>query len=285
MSSNRWIGAHVSASGGIANAPINASKIGANAFALFTKNQRRWQAAPLCPEQILAFKQNCEQANIPSEAILPHDSYLINLGHPDQEQLEKSRMAFFDEIDRCEQIGLSLLNFHPGSHLRKIEIDECLARISESINMALDRTSKITAVIENTAGQGSNLGHSFEQLAQIIDKVEDKSRVGICIDTCHMFAAGYDISSYQACEESFTLFDRIVGNQYLKAMHLNDSKTPLNSRVDRHESLGLGHIGREGFKFIMNHPATENIPLVLETINADIWVDEINWLRSLEHRI
>ena len=282
MNSKRWIGAHVSASGGIANAPINAKKIGANAFALFTKNQRRWQAAPLCPEQILAFKQNCEQASISSDAILPHDSYLINLGHPDKEQLEKSREAFFDEMDRCEQIGLSLLNFHPGSHLRKIEIDECLARISQSINMALERTSKVTAVIENTAGQGSNLGHSFEQLAQIIDIVEDKSRVGICIDTCHMFAAGYDISSYQACEESFTLFDKIVGNQYLKAMHLNDSKTPLNSRVDRHQSLGLGHIGREGFKFIMNHPATENIPLVLETINSDIWVDEINWLRSLE---
>ena len=230
----------------------------------------------------MAFKQNCQQANISSEAILPHDSYLINLGHPDKEQLEKSRVAFFDEMDRCEQIGLSLLNFHPGSHLRKIEIDECLARISQSINMALERTSKVTAVIENTAGQGSNLGHSFEQLAQIIDKVEDKSRVGICIDTCHMFAAANDISSYQACEESFTLFDKIVGNQYLKAMHLNDSKTPLNSRVDRHQSLGLGHIGREGFKFIMNHPATENIPLVLETINSDIWVDEINWLRSLE---
>lgn len=281
MSLSRWVGAHVSASGGIANAPINAKKIGADAFALFTKNQRRWQAAPLCPKQIIDFKQNCQEANILSEAILPHDSYLINLGHPDQEQLEKSRLAFFDEMDRCEQMGLSLLNFHPGSHLRKIEIDECLSRISQSINMALDRTQHVTAVIENTAGQGSNLGHSFEQLAHIIDGVEDKSRVGVCIDTCHMFAAGYDISTYRACEESFALFDRIVGDRYLKAMHLNDSKTPLNSRVDRHESLGLGHIGKEGFEFIMNHPATENIPMVLETINSDIWVDEINWLRSL----
>ncbi|ACA85566.1 deoxyribonuclease IV [Shewanella woodyi] len=281
MSLSRWVGAHVSASGGIANAPINAKKIGADAFALFTKNQRRWQAAPLCPQQVIDFKQNCQEANILSEAILPHDSYLINLGHPDQEQLEKSRLAFFDEMERCEQMGLSLLNFHPGSHLRKIEIDECLSRISQSINMALDKTQHVTAVIENTAGQGSNLGHSFEQLAQIIDGVEDKSRVGVCIDTCHMFAAGYDISTYQACEESFALFDRIVGDRYLKAMHLNDSKTPLNSRVDRHESLGLGHIGKEGFEFIMNHPATENIPMVLETINSDIWVDEINWLRSL----
>jgi len=281
MTSSRWIGAHVSAAGGIENAPINANKIGANAFALFTKNQRRWQASPLAQENIEKFKENCRQANIPANAILPHDSYLINLGHPDNIQLDKSRQAFFDEMDRCEQLGLSLLNFHPGSHLRKIEIDECLTRISQSINMALERSTGITAVIENTAGQGSNLGHSFEQLARIIDGVEDKSRVGICIDTCHMFAAGYDLTTKAACHESFELFDRIVGNQYLKAMHLNDSKTPLNSRVDRHESLGLGHIGKEAFSFLMNLEATKNIPMVLETINSDIWEDEINWLRSL----
>jgi len=281
MTSCRWIGAHVSAAGGIENAPINAKKIGANAFALFTKNQRRWQAAPLAQANIEQFKDNCRQANIPGSAILPHDSYLINLGHPDKTQLDKSRLAFFDEIDRCEQLGLSLLNFHPGSHLRKIEIDECLSRISQSINMALERSTAVTAVIENTAGQGSNLGHSFEQLAQIIDGVEDKSRVGICIDTCHMFAAGYDLATKAACQESFDLFDRIVGNRYLKAMHLNDSKTPLNSRVDRHESLGLGHIGKEAFSFLMNLEATKNIPMVLETIDSDIWEDEINWLRSL----
>ncbi|WP_299793987.1 deoxyribonuclease IV [uncultured Shewanella sp.] len=283
MRSSRWIGAHVSAAGGIENAPINAKAIGANAFALFTKNQRRWQAAPLAQESIEKFKENCKEANIASSAILPHDSYLINLGHPDNLQLEKSRTAFFDEMQRCEQMGLSLLNFHPGSHLRKLPIDDCLSRISQSINMALERSSNVTAVIENTAGQGSNLGHSFEQLAQIIDGVEDRSRVGICIDTCHMFAAGYDLSSTEACRESFKLFDHIVGYQYLRAMHLNDSKTPLNSRVDRHESLGLGHIGKEAFSFIMNLEATKNIPMVLETINSDIWQDEINWLRSLTH--
>lgn len=281
MTELRWIGAHVSAAGGIQNAPINAKKIGANAFALFTKNQRRWQAAPLTQDQIESFKRNCLAANISSDGILPHDSYLINLGHPDAEQLEKSRLAFFEEMQRCEQMGLTLLNFHPGSHLRKIEIDECLSRISDSINMALERSSKITAVIENTAGQGSNLGHSFEQLAQIIQGVEDKTRVGICLDTCHMFAAGYDLTTEEACQHSFKLFDDIVGDKYLKAMHLNDSKTPLNSRVDRHESLGLGHIGQAAFGFIMNHPATKRIPMVLETINADIWPQEINWLRSL----
>ncbi|WP_281212326.1 deoxyribonuclease IV [Shewanella insulae] len=280
MLETHWVGAHVSAAGGIANAPLNAQKIGANAFALFTKNQRRWQAAPLCPSQIEAFKANCEQANIPPDAILPHDSYLINLGHPDEAQLERSREAFLDEMQRCEQMGLTLLNFHPGSHLNKISIDECLARISESINLALDKTQGVSAIIENTAGQGSNLGHCFEQLAQIIDKVEDKSRVGVCIDTCHMFAAGYDLTTLEACEASFAQFDAIVGNHYLKAMHLNDSKTQLNSRVDRHHSLGAGYIGMDAFSYIMKHPATRQIPLILETIEPEIWPQEINWLRS-----
>lgn len=281
MAETRWVGAHVSAAGGVQNAPLNAAKLAATAFALFTKNQRRWQAKPLTSEQIEEFKINCQRVGIPSAAILPHDSYLINLGHPDAEQLEKSRAAFIDEMERCQQLGLTLLNFHPGSHLRKHSIDACLSTISDSINIALEKTSGVTAVIENTAGQGSNLGHSFEQLAAIIDKVEDKSRVGICLDTCHLFAAGYDISSEDACRESFALFAQIVGDQYLKAMHLNDAKTTLGSRVDRHESLGVGHIGKAAFKFIMNHPATKQIPMVLETVNSDIWADEISWLKGL----
>ncbi len=280
MQQAHLIGAHVSASGGIANAPLNAKKIGANAFALFTKNQRRWQATPLCSKQIETFKLNCSDANISTNAILPHDSYLINLGHPDKEQLIRSREAFIDEMQRCEQIGLSLLNFHPGSHLKQISENECLSRISESINLALDKTQGISAIIENTAGQGSNLGHSFEQLAQIIEKVEDKSRVGICIDTCHMFAAGYDLTTQQACEASFSEFDNTIGYRYLKAMHLNDSKMPLNSRVDRHQSLGAGYIGKEAFTFIMQLPASRGIPLILETIEPEIWPDEINWLRN-----
>ena len=281
MQQPHFIGAHVSASGGIANAPLNAATIGANAFALFTKNQRRWQAKDLEAEQIELFRMHCDKSNIPMQAILPHDSYLINLGHPDKELLTKSRLAFFDEIKRCEQIGLQLLNFHPGSHLRKIAIDECLARISESINMALDCSTSVTAVIENTAGQGSNLGHSFEQLAQIIDGVEDKSRVGVCIDTCHLFAAGYDIRTEETCNHTFKLFDQVVGNQYLKAMHLNDSKTPLNSRVDRHESLGQGEIGQQAFASLMKLEVMRGIPLILETVQPELWRDEINWLRFL----
>lgn len=275
------IGAHVSAAGGAANAPINARKIGANAFALFTKNQRRWQSKPLTTQEIELFKQHCQQVNIKPNAILPHDSYLINLGHPDAEQLQKSRLAFVDEMQRCQQLGLSLLNFHPGSHLRKISELDCLSRISDSINGALEQTEGVTAVIENTAGQGSNLGHSFEQLAQIIEQVEDKTRVGICIDTCHMFAAGYDISTLDAAKQSFDLFNHIVGFDYLKAMHLNDSKNPLASRVDRHASLGQGYIGQQGFEYIMSLDAVRHIPLILETIDPAIWPDEINWLRSL----
>ena len=281
MQPHHLIGAHVSAAGGIANAPINAAAIGANAFALFTKNQRRWVSKPLDEAQIALFQRNCAEANISMDAILPHDSYLINLGHPDDELLTKSREAFYDEIARCEQIGLTLLNFHPGSHLRLIDTDKCLSRISESINFALSQSTRVTAVIENTAGQGSNLGHSFEQLAQIIDGVEDKSRVGICIDTCHMFAAGYDIRSQESCLSAFNLFDKIVGNRYLKAMHLNDSKTKLNSRVDRHESLGKGEIGPEAFSTLMTLEAVRGIPLILETIDAELWPAEINWLRSL----
>ncbi|MES0372460.1 MAG: deoxyribonuclease IV, partial [Mariprofundaceae bacterium] len=189
----KYVGAHVSASGGVENAPLNAEKIGAKAFALFTKNQRQWVAKPLTDENIANFKSNLKRVGIAPEHVLPHDSYLINLGHPEKEPLEKSRNAFLDELQRCEQLGLKLLNFHPGSHLRKISEDECLKTISESINWALDQTSDVIAVIENTAGQGSNVGYRFEHLAAIIDGVEDKSRVGVCLDTCHSFVAGYDL--------------------------------------------------------------------------------------------
>lgn len=277
----KYVGAHVSASGGVDNAPINAHQIQATAFALFTKNQRQWQAKPLETAVIDKFKYNCEKYGYSSKQILPHDSYLINLGHPEQEQLDKSRTAFLDEIHRCEQLGLTLLNFHPGSDLRQISVDECLARISESINIALDNSNNVVAVIENTAGQGSNLGYKFEHLAQIIDKVEDKSRVGVCIDTCHAFAAGYDLRTQKACEETFAEFEKIVGFQYLRGMHLNDAKSELASHVDRHHSLGKGNIGKFAFEYIMQDPRIDEIPLILETIDPDIWVDEIAWLKSL----
>ncbi len=275
----KYVGAHVSASGGVENAPVNAAAIGANAFALFTKNQRRWEAKPLTSASIDAFKRNCEKHGFTGEQILPHDSYLINLGHPEKDALEKSRTAFVDELQRCEQLGLCYLNFHPGSHLRKVSESECLATIAESINIALDQTSGVTAVIENTAGQGSNLGHTFEQLAEIIDQVEDKSRVAVCIDTCHTFAAGYDLRTTEAAHATFEAFERIVGFQYLKGMHLNDSLVPFGSKKDRHQSLGKGEIGLPVFEYIMQDSRFDRIPLVLETIEPEIWADEIQMLR------
>ncbi len=278
------IGAHVSASGGVENAPLNAQAIGAKAFALFTKNQRQWQAKPLTEKSINAFKANLEKVGIAPEHVLPHDSYLINLGHPETEGLEKSRAAFLDEMQRCEQLGLSLLNFHPGSHLKKIDEDKCLDRIAESINIALDQTSGVVAVIENTAGQGTNLGHRFEHLAHIIDKVEDKSRVGICLDTCHTFTAGYDLRTHEACEKTFAEFEEIVGFQYLRGMHLNDSKPDLGSRVDRHESIGMGKIGMGCFDYLMNDERFNEIPMVLETIDESLWPEEIEILYGLENQ-
>lgn len=279
----KYIGAHVSAAGGLANAAIRAAEIGATAFALFTKNQRQWRAAPLTAEVIDDFKAACEKYHYQPGQILPHDSYLINLGHPVSEALEKSREAFLDEMQRCEQLGLTLLNFHPGSHLLQISEEDCLARIAESLNIALEKTKGVTAVIENTAGQGSNLGFRFEHLAAIIDGVEDKSRVGVCIDTCHAFAAGYDLRSADATEAVFAEFDRVVGFKYLRGMHLNDAKSQFASRVDRHHSLGEGNIGHDAFRWIMQDPRFDGIPLVLETINPDIWAEEIAWLKAQQH--
>lgn len=278
----KFIGAHVSAAGGVDQAVLRAHELGATAFALFTKNQRQWQAAPLTKSVINAFRQNCEKYNYSASQILPHDSYLINLGHPESEALQKSRVAFIDEMTRCQQLGLTLLNFHPGSHLNKIDVKRCLSRIAESINIAIDNTSDVVAVIENTAGQGSNLGYQFEQLAEIIQQVENKNRVGVCIDTCHAFAAGYDLTTEQACQHTFAEFERIVGFQYLRGMHLNDAKSTLGSRVDRHHSLGQGNIGENVFRYIMNDPRFNNIPLILETINPDIWKQEIAWLKAQE---
>lgn len=276
----KFVGAHVSASGGLDQAVIRAHELEATAFALFTKNQRQWRAAPLTEEVISDFRSACEQYHYSSAQILPHDSYLINLGHPVEEALQKSRDAFIDEMERCQQLGLTLLNFHPGSHLMQIDEDECLKRIAESINIALDRTQSVVAVIENTAGQGSNLGFKFEHLAAIIDGVEDKSRVGVCIDTCHAFAAGYDLRTEDDCEKTFTRFSDIVGFNYLRGMHLNDAKSEFGSRVDRHNSLGEGNIGKTVFSYIMRDERFDNIPLILETINPDIWKDEIAWLKS-----
>lgn len=277
----KYIGAHVSASGGVENAPLNAHAIGATAFALFTKNQRQWVAQPLSERSIALFKERCAEFGYTAKQILPHDSYLINLGSPDSEGLEKSRAAFLDEMKRCEQLGLDRLNFHPGSHLNKISEEECLQRIAESINIALDRTQGVTAVIENTAGQGSNLGNKFEQIRYIIDRVEDKTRVGVCIDTCHTYSAGYDIATPEAFNETFMQFDNIIGFNYLRGIHLNDTKKPLASRVDRHESIGLGLLAGDLFSLLMRDKRFDEIPIVLETPDETKWAEEIAYLKSL----
>ena len=277
----KYVGAHVSAGGGVENAPLNAMEIGAKAFALFTKNQRQWKANPLSLATIKAFRENCEKYDYKPFQILPHDSYLINLGHPDKELLEKSRAAFLDEMQRCEQLGLDRLNFHPGGHLNIISEEECLNSIAESINLALDKTKGVTAVIENTAGQGSNMGHTFEQLRYIIDKVADKSRVGVCIDTCHAFVSGYDIKTKHGYEETFSEFDNIVGFKYLKGMHLNDTKKELGTKVDRHDSIGKGFLGQDTFRMLMNDSRFDNLPLILETPDESLYEAEIKNLYSL----
>ncbi len=274
----KYIGAHVSAAGGAGNVPGRAQKIGAKAFALFTKNQRRWKAKALQTEDIDAFKLNCEKHNYSMNYVMPHDSYLINLGHAEKGKLQKSCNAFLDEMQRCEQLGIKLLNFHPGNHLNKHSPAACLATIATSINKTLDQTEGVTAVIENTAGQGTTMGYKFEQLAEIIDQVEDKGRVGVCIDTCHAFAAGYDLRTEEAFSKTFQEFDKVVGFEYLKGMHLNDSKRELASRVDRHESLGHGKIGIDCFRFIMQDERFDDIPLILETPNTDRWPQEIEML-------
>ena len=276
----KFFGAHVSASGGVENAPRNASAIGATAFALFTKNQRQWRSAPLSAASIEAFGRELAAAGINPRHVLPHDSYLINLGHPEEEGLERSREAFLDEMQRCEQLGLDRLNFHPGSHLKKISTEECLDRVAESINIALRATRGVTAVIENTAGQGSTVGFAFWQLKRIIDGVEDRSRVGICLDTCHSFAAGYDLSSELACERTFEEFDREVGFQYLRGVHLNDALRPLGSRIDRHTPLGEGQIGWDCFRFIARDSRFDDLPLILETPDESRWAEEIEILNK-----
>lgn len=274
----KYIGAHAHIAGGVENAPEEAYGWGAGAFALFTKSERQWRAAPLKPENIASFEQRCRKYNFSPVHILPHDSFLINLGHPESGGLEKSRKAFLDEMKRCEQLGLVLLNFHPGSSLKKISDEECLERIAESVNLALEQTKGVCAVLENTAGQGSNLGYSFEQLAYILERIEDKKRIGVCIDTCHAFAAGYDIRTAAGFAETFEHFEEVIGFPYLKGMHLNDSKKGLGSRVDRHESIGKGELGMETFRMIMQDERFDDIPLILETPDETLWEDEIKML-------
>ncbi len=277
----KYIGAHVSASGGISNAILNAEAIGANAFALFTRNQRSWVSKPLAQDEIHTFRTLLSERGFEPRYVLPHDSYLINLGSPDEDTLAKSRAAFLDEMQRAEQLGLTMLNFHPGSHLNKISEEECLDQIAREINSALSQTHGVTAVIENTAGQGTNLGWRFEHIRRIIDGVDDKSRVGVCIDTCHTLAAGYDLSTELGYQFCFDEFESIIGMGYLRAIHLNDSKKSSGSHVDRHETLGNGFLGKDFFARFMHDSRFDDMPIILETPDPTRWKEEIAWLRSL----
>lgn len=276
----KYIGAHIGVAGGVQNAPLSAHKIGAKAFALFTGSSSRWVSKPITDEQASLFRERCQEYGFSPDVILPHDNFLINLGSPDQEKLQKSRDSFLAEMQRCETLGLTMLNFHPGSHLNAIGVDDCLDRIAESINITLDRTQGVAAVIENTAGQGTNLGWDFAQIARIIDGVEDKSRVGVCIDTCHAYSAGYDLASDQGYADTWRQFDEIIGAEYLRGMHLNDDKRALGSRIDRHEKIGQGTLGHTFFSRLVNDPRFDDIPLILETPDPKAWQQEIEWLYS-----
>jgi len=277
----KLIGAHVSAAGGIEKAPLNASEIGARAFAFFTKNQRQWKSPALTEPQAEAFREACAAHGFGPEAVLPHDTYLINMGSPDPEIRKKSEEAFLDELRRCSILGLRMLNFHPGSHRGEMKDEECLAMIADSVNRALEKTSGVAAVIENTAGQGGSVGRSFEQLAFLIDRIEDKGRAGVCLDTCHMFASGYDITTVSGYAKAMDEFDRTVGMKYLKGWHLNDAKSVLGSLVDRHESIGRGNMGVKPFKFLMRDPRFDGMPMILETPEPGLWKKEIQELYSL----
>jgi deoxyribonuclease IV len=277
----KWIGAHVSAAGGVEYAPLNARAIGATAFAMFTKNQRQWRAKPLDRHSVEAFNRNLADCGLTPAQVLVHDSYLINIGNADEAKRQKSFDAFVDELRRCEALGLPLLNIHPGSHLNQVSEDECLGLIADAVNRALASTRGVTVVLENTAGQGTSVGYRFEHLGTIIDRVEDKPRIGICIDTCHAFAAGYDLTTDEGYEETMELVDRTVGLSYLRGMHLNDAKSALASRVDRHQSLGKGHLGLDAFRRIMQDKRLDRIPLILETIDEALYAQEIALLREM----
>ena len=274
------IGAHVSTAGGVDNAPLNAERIGANAFALFLKNQRRWFEKPYPTERVENFKRNLQRSGFKPESVLPHAGYLINLCSPDEEKAKKSFLALKDEVERAQLLGLKYVNFHPGAHLNRYTESEALEIIAERINRIIEETEDVVLVLETTAGQGSNLGYCFEHLAEIIEKVEDKSRVGVCIDACHIFAAGYDISTEIGYLRTFEQFEEIVGFKYLKGVHLNDSRTPLGSRKDRHAPLGEGYIGLTPFRLMVNDERFKGIPLILETPEPQRWPDEIKLLRG-----
>lgn len=278
---NKYIGAHVSASGGVSNVFKNANKINARAIALFTKNQRRWDSKPLEEKEIQKFKKLMAESKISADHILPHNSYLQNLGNADIEKREKSLNSFIDEMERCNLLGLKYINIHPGSHLNQISVDECIKLIAESINIAHKKVPNIVVVLENTAGQGSNIGSNFSEIRKIIDLIEDKERIGVCLDTCHTLASGYELKDEEGYNKTFEEFENVIGFKYLRGIHLNDSKFDTGSRKDRHDSINKGVIGEEFFIRFMNDERFNNIPIILETVDDTIWKEEIEYLYSL----
>ncbi len=270
----RYIGAHVSAAGGLENAVTNAKAIGATGFALFTKNQRQWKAPALKPEECQRFKDACAAAGYTAEAILPHDSYLINLGNPDPEKRAKALDAFVCELQRVESLGLKYLNFHPGSGLGA-PTDETLRNIAAAIRQALDETEFAVAVIENTAGQGSVSGKSLEELQILCELVGNPERCGVCIDTCHAHAAGIDIVSPEGYDAFWKEFEERLGFSTLKGMHLNDTHSALGSHLDRHACIGDGLLGWELFERLVADSRLDGVPMILETPEPERWSSEI----------
>ncbi|KAF8801692.1 AP endonuclease [Phlegmacium glaucopus] len=278
------VGAHVSAAGGVENTVTNAIAIGANAFALFLKAHRKWTSPSLTPQSILEFKKRMKQYGYANNMVLPHGNYLINLGNPDSDKREKSYECFLDDLKRCEELGLELYNFHPGSTVGATSTENSIAFIAECINRAHKATKTVKTVMENMAGAGNVIGSKFSDLAGIIAKVEDKTRIGVCIDTCHAFAAGYDIKTKEGWDATMIKFDEEIGLKYLCGMHLNDSKAACNSKKDRHQNIGLGLLGFSAFQYILQDPRTRNIPLILETPTFEqpneIWSKEIGILQA-----
>ncbi|WP_154049441.1 deoxyribonuclease IV [Buchnera aphidicola] len=276
----KYIGAHVSISGGLEKSVFRAYQLEATAFSLFINNPLRWKNKPLEKNVVYNFRKACKIHYYSALQILPHSSYLINLGHPNKEMRKKSCHAFIQEINSCYELGLSMINIHPGSYLYRIKEMKCLENISNSINFVLSKTKKIIVVLENTAGQGSNVGYCFEHLAFIIDKIEDKSRIGICLDTCHLFVSGYQLNDINCFLYTFNKFNNVIGFKYLLGIHINDSRGKFNSRVDRHHNLGFGEIEKNVFSRIVQTIEFQNIPIILETKDSNIRKDEILWLKK-----
>ncbi|WKX93691.1 hypothetical protein Q1695_011170 [Nippostrongylus brasiliensis] len=268
-SSKKCLGSHVSAAGSVEQAIYNAGAEGNRCMALFVRNQRQWNAKPMDEDTVDRWNRAIKETGFPLSQILPHGSYLMNPGSPDPEKLEKSRTAMLDECKRCERLGIQLYNFHPGSTTGDCTVEECLKTVAATIDYIVDNTDFIVMVVETMAGQGNTVGSTFEQIRDIISMVKNKDRVGVCIDTCHIFAAGYDIRTQAAYDKTMQEFDDVVGLKYLKAFHLNDSKGGLGCRADRHENIGRGRIGKAGFKCIMDDKRLDGIPLVLETPEGD----------------